>query len=364
MKAGRNLRFGRGMKAAAIMAFAAAIGSLEAAGAAPQGGKPSTELWFPSSAYDESTVQDFRIGPSGSFRILVLSDIQLGVNPFEDPRSLSIVASLVREAKPDLVLTTGDNTAGPLSRMRAKKLVSAMEKLGPPWGVVLGNHDSEGGADRPWLGRLYGSARNSVFREGPSTIHGVGNYSLNIRDREGRIAYCLVFLDSNSRRIYPDGRKGYDLVYPDQIAWYEWLVRGVSAARYGAYDPSAGKVLPSILVMHIPVPEFTDAIGAWERGELGEGPVFGVKHEEPSVPSANSGLFGAALLLGSTTDILVGHDHVNNVSLPWKGIRLTYGTKTGPGSYSRPDLQGGTLITIREEGGKCSARIEHLYSGR
>jgi 3',5'-cyclic AMP phosphodiesterase CpdA len=364
MKIDRYLSFGRGMKAAAIVVFAAALGPLEAAGAAPQGGKPSTELWFPDSAYDESAVRDFRIGPLGSFRILVLSDIQLEANPFKDPKSLSILASLVREAKPDLILTTGDNSAGPFSRMRAKKLVSVMEKLGPPWGVVLGNHDSEGGADRPWLGKLYGSAGNSVFREGPSTIHGVGNYSLNIRDREGRIAYCLVLLDSNSMRIYPDGRKGYDLVYPDQIAWYEWLVRGVSAARYGAYDPGTGKVVPSFLVMHIPVPEFTDAIGAWERGELDDGPVFGVKNEEPCVPYANSGLFGAALLLGSTTDILVGHDHVNNVSLPWKGIRLTYGTKTGPGSYSRPDLQGGTLITIHEEDGKYIARTEHLYGGR
>ena len=43
----------------------------------------------------------------------------------------------------------------------------------------------------------------------------------------------------------------------------------------------------------------------------------------------------------------------------WEGIRMTYVLKTGPGSYSDKDLQGGTLVTI--DAGTQEVSLEHIH---
>jgi hypothetical protein len=182
-------------------------------------------------------------------------------------------------------------------------------------------------------------------------VHGVGNYALEVRDRGGRLVHLLVVLDSNASRIYDGGVEDYDFVYPDQIAWYEWLVKGASAERFGEWDPAAGKVLPSTLLLHIPPPQFAEAAAAFDRGEIDPSTVRGERHEDVFCPPVDSGLFAAVLRMGSTAEILVGHDHVNDLSVPWRGVRLSYVTKIGRTAYFRKGMQGGTLLTLRPRDG-------------
>ena len=61
--------------------------------------------------------------------------------------------------------------------------------------------------------------------------------------------------------------------------------------------------------------------------------------------------------LGSTENVVVGHDHVNNYSVLYKGIRLTYALKTGDRCYADADLNGGTLLTVTKDG----VTTEHVY---
>ena len=62
-----------------------------------------------------------------------------------------------------------------------------------------------------------------------------------------------------------------------------------------------------------------------------------------------SKLFDTAVELGSTKGFFCGHDHYNNMSLEYRGIRLTYGMSIDylvmPGIARDTKQRGATLIT-------------------
>ena len=48
--------------------------------------------------------------------------------------------------------------------------------------------------------------------------------------------------------------------------------------------------------------------------------------------------------------MLVGHDHDDDYSILYQGIRLTYAVKTGAGCYYTEDMMGGTTLNINSDG--------------
>ncbi len=114
--------------------------------------------------------------------------------------------------------------------------------------------------------------------------------------------------------------------------------------------------MPTLAFFHIPLPEMDDARIAWEKGAVS---AVGGMREGVFCSPVNSGLFDAIKEEGSTTHILNGHDHVNNLSLSWQGIKMTYLLKTGPGSYTDKDIPGETLVTI--DGQSREVSLEHIY---
>ncbi len=308
-------------------------------------GTPSSQTWSESDEFDTQSVSTLSMREGEDFQILLFSDIQLFGNPFEDNKALALVDEMVLETQPDFIMTSGDNAMFILSDIMSKKFAAQMESYEIPWGVTLGNHDSEGRADRAWLGNLYENADYSLFQSGPSNIQGIGNYVINIADSSNQSVYTLIMMDSNIEREY-ETEKYYDYIYPDQIAWYEWVV---------ASQPD----VPSMLIFHIPLPEFADAVAAVESGTIDSSLYFGEIREKVCAPLYNTGLFDAVKELESTTHIFNGHDHVNNLSIDYEGVRLTYGLKTGTCSYSNDDLQGATLITIKAGTGEVV--VEHVF---
>jgi 3',5'-cyclic AMP phosphodiesterase CpdA len=311
-------------------------------------GIPSEDMWHGEESSREGAYSTVTMPASRAFRIIVLADIQLTSNPFDDFRSLDAVRETVEKADPDLIVTVGDNVSWIFAPRLARRIVRLMESFEIPWAVTLGNHDSEGRADRYWHGNRYEEAKYSLFRAGPSNIHGVGNYGIELADSDGDVRYLLIMMDTNVTRRYREGRD-YDFIYYDQIKWYEWMVA----------PDEGGKPVPSLLFFHIPLPEYRDAAEAWNAGEIDRSLGFGENREDVYSPPVNSGMFDALQKSGSTTHVFVGHDHVNNLSVEYGGIRLTYVLKTGPGSYSDPDLQGGTLVTI--DPATQEVEIEHIY---
>ena len=314
----------------------------------PRKGVTSTEFWNHKEVYNPGDIASLVMEEGEDFKILVMADIQLESNPVKDRQALKLIRDMVEKTEPDFIMTVGDNTTSIFSDNRAKLVIKTLSSFGIPWGVVLGNHDGEGRADRAWHGNRYEEADDSLFKSGPSNIHGVGNYGVNIESPDGDIIYSLLMMDSNRYREYSDG-EDYDFIYYDQIQWYEWMVNGV--------EKSQGNPVPSMAFFHIPLPEFGLAVEAFNEGSLDEGSFGGVR-EGVFCPPVNSGLFDSMKELGSTTHIFNGHDHVNSLSVDWEGIRMTYALKTGPASYSDKDLQGGTVVTIQS--GSHNIEVKHI----
>ncbi len=308
-------------------------------------GVPSSVVWNETDELDVNSIGHLTKKDGEDFRILLISDVQLGGFPITDNKALKLMDELVNETQPDVILTTGDNAQFFLADIATEKFVAHMEGYDIPWGVVLGNHDSEGRADRVWHGNQYEGAENSLFEMGPSNIFGVGNYIINIDDENAEPIYSLIMMDSNVTRKYDDG-KDYDYIHADQIAWYEWAV-------------AAQPQVPSMLIIHIPLPEFEEAVSLYEAGDIDASLGFGVNHEEIFCAPVNSGMFDSVKKLGSTSHIFCGHDHINSLSVEFEGVRLSYGLKTGTLSYSEDEMQGGTLITIVD--GSNEVLVKHIY---
>ena len=68
----------------------------------------------------------------------------------------------------------------------------------------------------------------------------------------------------------------------------------------------------------------------------------------------SSKLFDTAKELGNTTGFFCGHDHYNNMSLEYQGMRLTYGMSIDylsmPGIARNIKQRGATLITVHDDG--------------
>ena len=122
-------------------------------------GEASSQIWSNSDIYDPADVTTLSLTPGDDFKILVLADIQLGSNPFKDSRSLEIIETLVNRADADLILTVGDNVSWIFAHSLTMELIEKLDSFDTPWAVTLGNHDSEGQADRFWHGNRYAEGR-------------------------------------------------------------------------------------------------------------------------------------------------------------------------------------------------------------
>lgn len=315
----------------------------------PRRGEESHEIWLSSDAFDVSDYQTVAKTPGEDFKILQLADIQLGL-----PSALAETKERIQEAveatDPDLILLTGDNVEGLIGGAVLKPLCKFIDAFGIPWAPVFGNHDAQGSYDRNWQAEVYESCEHCLFQKGPNSIYGVGNYAVNLTEN-GQIVYSFILFDSGDWRTYPDGQGDWDYLKEDQINWYEWYVRGISEAVYGSYDPAAGKVVPSICALHIPLPEYADAMRDYVDADgVGTPPAgasnTGENRENVCCPPINSGMFERAKSLGSTRAFIAGHDHLNNSVIEYEGIDLAYGYKLTQNNYHDDTMLGYSLITL------------------
>jgi hypothetical protein len=155
----------------------------------------------------------------------------------------------------------------------------------------------------------------------------------------------------------------YDHLWDNQQEWYKWAVNGIK-------ELNGGEVVESTVIFHIPVREYIDAweavsVNKTEENPHGEGDtknelyLFGSRTEDNCPSPDNNGFFALCKELGSTKNIIVGNDHVNDYSVMYEGIRLSYSLKSGFGSYWTPEMIGGTTLNINSKG---DVDIENHYS--
>ena len=123
-------------------------------------------------------------------------------------------------------------------------------------------------------------------------------------------------------------------------------------------NAETGHTVPSLVFFHIPLQQYRTAYELYEQGSGEVTWFFGENNEKmmdkvccSEYPSA---IFDTAKELGSTKGFFFGHDHYNNMSLEYQGIRLTYGMSIDylamPGIARDTAQRGATLIVLGEDG--------------
>lgn len=357
----------------------------------PAKGEVSNEFWLSTDTYRLEDTQVIQKEQGKDFKILNLADIQYSDVKDIGKRSYTeeTIKTLIEQEKPDLILMTGDQTWTATQRSSIKSLIKFMDSFKIPWAPVFGNHDGEGNADKNWLADRYEESEYCLFKKGPNNIGGVGNYIINIMEGD-KIVESIIMMDSGVWRNYPDESEhfmysdalkddyegeeksknykeyklnddgtrqqaqygtGYEFIAESQIAWYKWAIEGAAKINGGTAPESTA-------VFHIALPEYHEAYLQWLDSGFNPDMGFGEMREQVCCPKINSGLFDVMKELGSTKNVLVGHDHINTFSVMYEGIRLTYGLKTGDRCYINDDLNGGTVLTLTDKG---ITNVEHKF---
>lgn len=327
------------------------------------------------------------------FKVVQLTDVHIGggwMSIKKDAMALNAVAAMLTEEKPDLVIVTGD-VAYPVpfqagtfnNKTSAKMFAELMETLGVYWTMTMGNHDTESYSfySRETMGDFYQNSgyEYCLFEKGPDGVDGVGNQAINIKNSGGVITQSLFTFDSHS---YTDGDYfgffwKYDNIHDNQVKWYSDMLDKFNDENdrlFKVKNIDEKSDIKSLAFFHIPLVEQHDA---WmEYAENGYKDtenvklLYGVAGETGRVVYCGmheDNLFETMLEKDSTKGIFVGHDHRNNFSIDYKGIRFTYGMSVDylayPGIYKYGEHRGCTVIDIAPDG-SFDCRSESYYQDK
>lgn len=318
------------------------------------------------------------------FRVMQLSDVHIGagfMSVKKDNQAINAVAAMVAEEKPDLVIVTGDIAypvpfqAGTFNnKTGAVIFASLMEKLGVYWCPAFGNHDTEAYSyfSREDISELYSNRQkypHCLFQSGPKDVDGYGNYIVNVQISKGEITQSFVMLDSHSYidNDYFGIMWKYDCVHKNQVEWYEQQIKALTKINNN-------KTPKSLMFFHMPPQEMLTAYNEYKENgykDTADSKYTGGKAGEKDLvvyPSEkNYGLFDKCLELGSTKGIFFGHDHLNNFTMLYKGIQLTYDytvdylAYVGINKYGTQ--RGCTMITTKPDG-SFESKAENYYQDK
>ncbi len=329
-------------------------------------------------------------------KVMQLTDVHIGggfLSSKTDTLAMNAVAAMITAEKPDLVVVTGDVSypvpfqAGTFNNLSSARIFAAlMDSLGVYWTLGYGNHDTEAYSyyGRDDLSELYCSDDYAycIFERGPEDVDGYGNQVINVKNSQDIITQSLYIFDSHS---YVDGDVlgimwKYDNIHENQVQWYKDTVKALNEQNNETYK-KLGKQetsdIKSAAFFHIPLTEQKDAWYEYAENGFEDTETaklhYGTAGEGGKVVYSGIGedeLFEAMLETGSTKAVFCGHDHYNNFSIEYKGIRLTYGMSVDylayPGIYKKGSQRGCTMITFNPDGSfLCSAQsyYQDKYTG-
>lgn len=310
------------------------------------------------------------------FVVLNLSDFQLSPSEWSlEHKNGKIIDYTLRvlfeRVQPDLVTLSGD-LAWCGDREALECMANSLDRFGVPYAVVWGNHDQDGGADvLVEAAKVLSGHPLFLYERGPAEL-GHGNYVIAIEE-DNKIVEALIMMDthdharcfdSEGKEIFAWGTTpAWGKLYPEQLDWYREQIKMLK--DLGCTE--------SALIAHIPCFAYKEAYNAAYKGETnaisiaesykseywneGYEDSFGVLYEGICSYPADEGVFDTLLECNHTKNMIVGHDHKNCFSIKYKGIRLTFTVKTGAGCYWTPEMNGGTVLTIGNNG----ATVRHEF---
>lgn len=310
---------------------------------------------------DEFGETAIKLSENRDIKVLQLTDIHIGNGPLtekKDKKAIEAVCKVIEHAKPDLIVLSGDlvfpvtimtGTNDNLSAL--KVLANVIEKYKTPWTICMGNHDAEDFAkySKSEICSYLESSelKYCIFNRGPSNLDGMGNHLINVYNANNSYNSCLFFFDNG---MYNGGSQlsGYQELSDNQVNWYSSKINQFSQAK--------GQTITSYVYYHVPGKEYEEAWNLYKQNSPKVELIYGYaneKNEKLSCSSEFGTFFETAVSLGSTKAIFCGHDHLNDFSLLYKGIRLTYGKSIDYTAYqfqgitSKTEQRGGTLLTIK-----------------
>ena len=311
----------------------------------------------------------------GDFKVMHLTDIHIGggfMSKDVDEKALNAVATMVTKEKPDLVIATGDiaypipYVAGTFNNHSgAKAFANLMESLGVYWDVTFGNHDAEAYSyfGREAMAEFYENEEYQycLFQAGPENVDGYGNHIIEVKNSEGLITQAMVLIDSqaySNDNIIESIKGTYDNIHENQVQWYENEITRMTAENK-AISEDAGTV-KTLAFFHIPLVEMLDGWNEFKDNEYKDTESFkfidGIMGEGGKVVYCGLGedeLFEKMVEFDSTKAMFNGHDHLNNTTFEYKGIKFSYGYSIDYFAYSGIDKLGSqrgcTMITCKPD---------------
>ncbi|MBR0112597.1 MAG: metallophosphoesterase family protein [Clostridia bacterium] len=296
---------------------------------------------------------------NGTFRIMQIADIQ---EPYYvSSNTLRLINAALDEAKPDLVVLTGDQLKGysptlmgQNRRERVEDVISRilkpMASRGIPVTATFGNHDDQCGISNSEQMEIYKKCPSFVYND-PADFGDDGTFYLTVDDR-----FIIYLFDTHAK----DGHGGYGMLRKDQIEWYR-KVRD-------EFEEKNGTVLPSMAFQHIPTPEFFDVLKQtspldtkgiraygthkykWYTLDPHNSGLRDFLGETPASSYVNSGEVDAFLEKKDVKALFVGHDHKCSYVSKYKDIYLGFTQSCGFSAYG-PDLNRGVrCIDISPDG--------------
>ena len=336
-------------------------------------------------------------------KVLQLTDIHFGCgykSILNDKKTINAINEIIKWSKPDIIVVTGDAiypmpfTSGSLNNGKStKNFCDFMNKFKIPWAFVYGNHDTESYAtdskkkiSQILLENKYnGKDKFCLYQEGPNNFYNVkngekplGNYPILLRENN-ILKHVMMFMDSNKYNSKSNGPPffKYDNIHEDQAEWYKKVLIKISEKNgYTSENP-----VTSSLFFHIPIKQYKEA---WEKvtddhiekesdkrnkiikkgvnKEDSKIKYFGGDMQEYtrdpkdttiSCSTLESPIWNAIKELKSTKFLFCGHDHDNNFSIEYEGVRLTYGKSIDyqayPGISKRTFQRGCTVLLLTGE---------------
>ncbi len=335
-------------------------------------------------------------------RILQLTDIQIidaTQRRYEDrlsqwakdnwiPENLEDLAfRYMREAvdavKPDLIVLSGDNVYGEFddNGSMVEALVAEMDGYNIPWTFTFGNHDNETRKGVQATCDAYLKSSKCLFKRGDVEVidgveyyvaQGNGNFNIGIT-QGGKLTEVVWLMDSNG---HTDSDRDQNMfssqgLFEEQLEWFK--NRNELLKKYnGGVSPK------SIGFFHHPMRALGDAIQKYgyvsskhdfftPDGDYGnftkvvipenDDGDSGDMNKDAGCYIDQSYKFHNLLKEYGCEGWFFGHDHENNVSACYEGIRYTYGLKASLfDSYQSGDI-GGTEILVGN-----GLKVRHVYT--
>lgn len=289
----------------------------------------------------------------------------------------------VDAVKPDLIVLSGDNVYGEFddSGTMLQALIAEMESYNVPWTIVFGNHDNETHMGVEWTCEQYENAPHCLFKRGETeeiegetyfVTEGNGNFNIGIT-QGGKLTEVVWLMDSNGHTDSDRDQNMYSHVglLEGQIGWFTERCEALKAYCGGTSPKSIG-------FFHHPLRALGDGLQKYgymssrhdfydENGDYGtfseiiipenDDGDCGAMHKDAGQYIDGDYEFHALLKKYGCEGWFFGHDHENNASVCFEGVRYTYGLKASLyDSYVAGDI-GGTRIAV----GKDGLRVEHVY---